>query len=273
MECRENTDNRDTTEQICELHDIPIINELGNGFNITWEPATGGDLTPRLSSKGLELNQEQFENCLAAIEEIKKKYYPMPGDYDYDEWGENPNGSRYLKRLQPGAGRELYMYVYTHEGEPRCTDCAANRLNLHNVDTPYEALFFRECLVEYLKYNGIIVPGIYSKIIRTEEHKYEVMDRVVKRKENILSFHFELPYEEGSENLIKQYLKNIYKWEAKICPKSIRLNNKIALKKQIKKNGEQVWVGKNVDGLKIIRLFNSVVMCNNYMAWKMVQSL
>lgn len=77
-------DIKDIPELVFEKFDIPVVFEgSGGGYGIEWRSLEGG-LTSRLN-KGIELNEEQYKECLASIEEIKGKYFPQR-DMGRDMW-------------------------------------------------------------------------------------------------------------------------------------------------------------------------------------------
>ena len=65
-------DIKDIPEPVFEKYDIPVVFE-GNdgGYGIEWRSFEGG-LTSRLN-EGIELNEKQYEECVASIEKIKEK--------------------------------------------------------------------------------------------------------------------------------------------------------------------------------------------------------
>ncbi len=260
------TDSTDFSGEINEIYDIPIIREVkGEGhslYKIQWGLNPKG-LSPRLS-EGLELNEEQYIACYEAIEEIKKKYYPE-GYGGRDEWGENSNGTHYLKTLMPNPGSGVWMYVYAHKGEPRHLDARMSRLDLSNVYHSEQALFFAESLVVYLRHLGIKVPGIYSEIEETKERKMKLGDREIIYPVNILSYSFEYPYVEGSESLLTIGLKNKYGIEAEIQWNRIVVGNEVIYEKRQKDNGDFVWVGKKQTGSDAIIYFSTLVECAQFM--------
>jgi len=253
-------DIKDIPEPVFEKYDIPVVFE-GNdgGYGIEWRSFEGG-LTSRLN-EGIELNEKQYEECVASIEKIKEKYFSQ-GYMGRDIWGENDNGTYYLKTLMPDSGGGVWMYVFAHEGEPRHLDSRFRRLDLHNVDYTDQVLFFEECLVEYLKYAGINVPGIHSEIVRTIETKREFGDREIIFKENILSYSFELPYLDTSESLIQRGLKNLHNIDGEVQDDKILVNGRVVLEKVQKDNGDLVWLGRDLKDLEVIRLFNTIAECN-----------
>jgi hypothetical protein len=253
-------DIKGSREPIYEPYDIPIV--VGNGedgYSIDWGGLEGG-LSSRLA-KGLKLSEEQYRQCRFSIEEIKQKYFPEGYD-GYDEWGQNEDGTYYLKSLMPSPGLGVWMYVYAHKGMPRHLDARMRRLDVHNVRHLSDALFFQECLVEYLKHAGINVPGIRSEVVKTSETKMEFGDRERVFKTNVLSYSFELPYLETSESLLPIGLKNYHNIDAEVQGNQVFINGKVMLEKKQKNDGSSVWIGKNLKDSEATKLFSTIARCN-----------
>lgn len=162
----------------------------------------------------------------------------------------------------PNPGGGVWMYVFAHKGEPQHLDSRYMRLDLHNVDYTDQVLFFEECLVEYLKYAGINVPGIHSEIVKAIETKREFGDSEIIFKENILSYFFEIPYLDTSESLIRRGLKNLHNLDGEVQDNKILVNGRIVLERVQKDNGELVWLGRDLKDLEAIRLFKIIAKSN-----------
>ncbi|HHX99583.1 TPA: hypothetical protein GX533_02835 [Candidatus Dojkabacteria bacterium] len=257
-------DIKDSAEPIFENFDIPyVIFRKGNyehvEYDIEWYGGRKG-LSPRLE-EGLELSKDKYLDCLLEIEKIKERYFPE-GNYGRDEWGENENGTYYLKSLMPHPGNGVWMYIYAHEGEPRHLNARMDRLDIHNVYHAWQALFFQECLVEYLKHVGINVPGIRSEIVETNIIKWEIGNSKKDVKTNILSYSFELPYLEESEPFLLAAFKRYHDIDAEVQDDHILVDGKVVLEKRQKEDGNIVWTGENLDGLDAIILFNTIALSN-----------
>jgi len=255
-------DIKGNSEPIYEHDDIPLI--VGNeedGYGIFWSAKEG--LSPRLS-EGLELNEAEYEACYNAIKKIKERYFPE-GYHGYDEWRKNENGTYYLRSLIPHPGGGVLMYIYAHEGEPLHLNAGMFRLDLHNVDCDWQALFFQECLVEYLKHVGINVPGIRSEVVETKMIKWGMGDSKKEVKTNILSYSFELPYLKESEHLLLVLLERFYNIDAEVQENQILVDGKAVLEKRQKEDGDIVWIGENLKGVDVIKLFYTLARSNSYL--------
>lgn len=213
------------------LADFPVITP---NHNIDWETSVDTPLTERLE-KGVVITEENAELFQNEFNELKKRYGFKHAEIG---WIEKDNGLYSLKRINVNAGNGLWMHVFSgigdHEGTPMEAELTpSSRLEYHNIDSSYQALFLVESLAHYFKHADITFPFIRSE---------------TDPSTNSLVYSFEIPYDERFD-----YVKSlpIYCYNCKfpiqeISKTRIAINEDCVAYLSTNENNEKVWIAKEL---------------------------
>lgn len=223
--------------------------------------------------KGLGVPDEQFDDCCLVLQEVIQRYFP--DEYEGENIGkcerwESINGLHSLTCLDLGVGlgQNLEMHIFSHEDKK---DDRFDRDWLvhmtYDIHDPYDLLCFYECLLVYLRYTGMNLPSIYSKVVGTEEKEINTHYGEVKtERRNILAWSFKLPCLEEYTLDIARKLMEEHHLEPDRVLKNFVLKNrqgKIVIKIEDNKDGKPEWVVKDLrDPDQVIGFFS--IIANKY---------
>lgn len=247
-----------------EIYDFPVVVTTENGAYIDWHAYEETNVVKRLED-GISLTEEQAQEVTESIHGLEKLYNYGNNRLD---WEQRPDGAFYLEAIFPDAGDGLWMYLFSktgdHEGTPMEEILKPNsKIDIHNVDTPSQAIFLVECLVAYYKEIGIQFPYIKGnqsgiETIRAGDH---ALRRVTR------DYSFEIPWNNNFnyKDILSRYAAGMGIEMNSIENDYLETTNgsKVAL---VTTPQGKVWTAKNIgivfDATKLFKLLSIPLKAN-----------